>query len=178
MQIDACRLQRNALREEIVRQKDELQKEYLRQNTAKMTFDRAAGEVRGYGSKATQRIRAEANELDFQIEEIREASRTEEKLLLAQSETEEKETGGADRAPTGRAGAGSVKKKTDRLAANEEYASDSWLDCASRSSSSEETINRLSAESGRLLMEKEAVRAGHRRDSRGYCGKAGADCRD
>ena len=29
MQIDACRLQRNALREEIVRQKDELQKEYL-----------------------------------------------------------------------------------------------------------------------------------------------------
>ena len=35
-QIDACRTRRNALRDEIVRQKEDLQKEYIRQNTAKM----------------------------------------------------------------------------------------------------------------------------------------------
>ena len=59
----------------------------------------------GDTAQGYERIRAEANELDFQIEEIREGQEK-EKLLLAQSETEEKETEEQMRAPTGRTGAG------------------------------------------------------------------------
>ena len=156
MQIDACRLQRNALREEIVRQKDELQKEYLKQNTAKMRLKEQQAKS-GDTAQGYERIRAEANELDFQIEEIREGQEK-EKLLLAQSETEEKETEEQivlrqEELEQAR------EEEKDRLAANEEM----HLKLAGLRQQEQfirETLNRLSAESGRLLMEKEQYEQG------------------
>ena len=156
MQIDACRLQRNALREEIVRQKDELQKEYLKQNTAKMRLKEQQAKS-GDTAQGYERIRAEANELDFQIEEIKEGQEK-EKLLLAQSETEEKETEEQivlrqEELEQAR------EEEKDRLAANEEM----HLKLAGLRQQEQfirETINRLSAESGRLLMEKEQYEQG------------------
>ena len=57
-QIDACRTRRNALRDEIVRQKEDLQKEYIRQNTAKMKWNEIK-EKTGNVTEGYEKIRRE-----------------------------------------------------------------------------------------------------------------------
>lgn len=89
-QIDACRMERNRLRDEIVRQKDALQEEYLKQNTARMKLDEVKTKS-GSTAQGYQRIRSEAGELEAQIQEIQE-SRKKEQEQLAASEAQEHET--------------------------------------------------------------------------------------
>ena len=89
-QIDDCRTRRNALRDEIVRQKEELQKEYLRQNTAKMKWNEIK-EKTGNVTEGYEKIRLEAGELEEQIREIKDRQEQEQEALEA-SEAQEKET--------------------------------------------------------------------------------------
>ena len=89
-QIDECRSGRNALRDEIVQLKEELQKEYLRQNTAKMKWNELR-EKTGSVTQGYEKIRQEAGELEEQIREIRERQEKEQEELNL-SEAQEKET--------------------------------------------------------------------------------------
>ena len=89
-QIDACRTRRNALRDEIVRQKEDLQKEYIRQNTAKMKWNEIK-EKTGNVTEGYEKIRREAGEIEEQIREIKDRQDQEQEALEA-SEAQEKET--------------------------------------------------------------------------------------
>ena len=81
-QIDACRTRRNALRDEIVRQKEDLQKEYIRQNTAKMKWNEIK-EKTGNVTEGYEKIRREAGEIEEQIREIKDRQDQEQEALDA-----------------------------------------------------------------------------------------------
>ncbi len=87
-EIDGTRLERNSLRDEIVRRKEELQQEYLAQNTAKLRLSELE-EKSGSTSEDYRRIRSESGELEAQIREIRESQAKEQQELM-QSEEQEK----------------------------------------------------------------------------------------
>ncbi len=88
-EIDICRTDRNRMRDEIVRLKDDLQREYLAQNTAKMKLNEL-NEKTGSTSQVYKRLRSESGEIEQQMKEIRE-SREQELAQLAESEKKEKE---------------------------------------------------------------------------------------
>lgn len=88
--IDECRINRNGLRDEVVKLKDELQTEYLKQNTAKMRLNEL-NEKNGSTDQGYRRIQSEAAEIDQQIKEIKE-KQSEEQQELQQSEKTEHET--------------------------------------------------------------------------------------
>ena len=87
-QVDQDRVERNRLRDEIVRLKELLQKEYIAQNTAKMKLNEFR-EKTGSTAQVYQKIRSEGSEIEQQMKEIQE-SRQQEKDELAISEQEEK----------------------------------------------------------------------------------------
>lgn len=87
-EIDGTRRERNGLRDELVRLKEELQQEYLAQNTAKLRLSELQ-EKTGSTSQGYRRIRSESGELEGQIREIRESQEKEQQELV-QSEEQEK----------------------------------------------------------------------------------------
>ena len=87
-QVDGDRIERNRLRDEIVKLKELLQKEYIAQNTAKMKLNEFK-EKAGSTAQVYQRIRSEGSEIEQQMKEINE-SRQKEKEELVLSEQEEK----------------------------------------------------------------------------------------
>lgn len=89
-QIDLDRTARNGLRDEIVRLRDVMQEEYLKQNTAKMRLNEL-GEKTGNASEGYQRLKAESAEIEQQMREIRGNHEKEEEDLAA-SVKSEKET--------------------------------------------------------------------------------------
>ena len=89
-QIDNDRGERNRLRDMIVRLRDELQEEYLKQNTAKMRLGEL-DEKSGSASQGYHRLKAEAAEIEQQMSEIR-TNREKEEQELTDSVSEEKET--------------------------------------------------------------------------------------
>ncbi|MDY3248988.1 MAG: chromosome segregation protein SMC [Candidatus Choladocola sp.] len=90
-EIDLLRTDRNGLRDQIVTLKDELQKEYIAQNTAKMKLGELESRS-GSTSEGYRKIKSESGEIDQQIREILD-SKEKEQQLLAESEKEEKEIG-------------------------------------------------------------------------------------
>ena len=88
--IDESRRQRNGMRDELVRLKDELQEEYLAQNTAKMKLQEL-NEKNDSTGQGYQRIQSEAGEIEVQIREIKE-SQSKEQQELEQSEQTEHDT--------------------------------------------------------------------------------------
>jgi chromosome segregation protein len=84
---DLCRSRRNGLRDEIVRLKDDLQNEYLAQNTARLRLDELNAK-NGTTDQGYEKIRRETGEIDSQMREIR-ASREQEQQELAGSEQTE-----------------------------------------------------------------------------------------
>ncbi len=89
-QIDESRAARNELRDEIVRLRDQLQEEYLAQNTAKMRLDEL-DEKGGAAMQDYERVQGESGEIDRQAQEIRDSS-AKEQTELTESEQTEKET--------------------------------------------------------------------------------------
>ncbi len=89
-QIDESRAARNELRDEIVRLRDELQEEYLAQNTAKLRLDEL-DEKGGAAMQDYERVQGESGEIDRQAQEIRDSS-AKEKQELTESEQTEKST--------------------------------------------------------------------------------------
>ncbi len=87
-QVDTDRIERNRLRDEIVRLKELLQKEYIAQNTAKMKLNEFRGKT-GSTAQVYQKIRSEGSEIEHQMKEIQE-SRQHEQDALVSSEQEEK----------------------------------------------------------------------------------------
>ena len=91
-QIDLDRTERNGLRDEIVRLRDVMQEEYLKQNTAKMRLNEL-GEKTGNASEGYQRLKAESAEIEQQMREIRGNHEKEEEELAvsvkAETETEQ-----------------------------------------------------------------------------------------
>ncbi|MCD7818609.1 MAG: chromosome segregation protein SMC, partial [Lachnospiraceae bacterium] len=77
--IDRTRSERNHMREELVRLNEELQKEYIAQNTAKLRLDEM-NEKQSSTSESFQKLCSEQKELDLQIREI------DENLSLKRSE--------------------------------------------------------------------------------------------
>ncbi len=87
---DESRSRRNGMRDELVRLKDELQEEYLAQNTAKMKLQEL-NEKNDSTGQGYQRIQSEAGEIEAQIREIKE-SQAKEQRELEQSEQTEHDT--------------------------------------------------------------------------------------
>lgn len=89
-QIDTCRLSRNRMRDELVRLKDELQKEYLAQNTARLKLEEL-NEKTGSTDQGYRRIHTETSEIELQIREIKE-NQAQEQDELSRSQQAEQET--------------------------------------------------------------------------------------
>ena len=89
-QIDTCRLSRNRMRDELVRLKDELQKEYLAQNTARLKLEEL-NEKTGSTDQGYRRIHTETSEIELQIREIKE-NQAKEQDELSRSQQAEQET--------------------------------------------------------------------------------------
>ncbi|MCC8067444.1 MAG: chromosome segregation protein SMC, partial [Clostridiales bacterium] len=86
--IDRTRSERNQMREELVRLNEELQKEYLAQNTAKLRLDEL-NEKQNNTSESHRKLRREHDEIEQQMREIREnLARDQEEL--SRSEQNEK----------------------------------------------------------------------------------------
>ncbi len=87
--IDACRAERNRLRDDIVSCKEQLQEKYLLQNTKKIRLqelqEKQAQVIAGY-----EQLRLEASEIEDELREIRDGQKREQEELR-QSETEENE---------------------------------------------------------------------------------------
>lgn len=80
---DEARTERNRLRDEIVRLKDQMQEEFLAQNTAKMRLAEL-DEKNGSTMQGYRNIQTEAGEIDQQLQEIKDSkSREEEELELS-----------------------------------------------------------------------------------------------
>lgn len=89
-EVDECRTKRNRLRDEIVVQKDEMQEEYLKQNTARMKLQELTGK-KEQATSGYARLKREAKEIEAQIRDIR-AGKEAEQEELQRSEATEKET--------------------------------------------------------------------------------------
>ncbi|RKJ50165.1 chromosome segregation protein SMC [bacterium 1XD42-54] len=89
-QIDTCRLSRNRMRDDLVRLKDELQKEYLAQNTARLRLEEL-NEKNGSTDQGYRRIHTETSEIELQIREIKE-NQAQEQDELSRSQQAEQET--------------------------------------------------------------------------------------
>ncbi|MCD7762224.1 MAG: chromosome segregation protein SMC [Lachnospiraceae bacterium] len=87
--IDRTRSERNRLREELVRLNEELQKEYLAQNTAKLRLDEIS-EKQSSTSETWQKLQSEHTQIEQQMKDIQE-SLSGEKDELDRSVREEKE---------------------------------------------------------------------------------------
>ncbi len=85
--IDESRTARNALRDEIVRLKDQLQKEYLAQNTAKMRL-KELNEKHGTTEQGYRKLKLETGELELQLSQIRDSKQREEEALGSSVQTE------------------------------------------------------------------------------------------
>lgn len=86
--IDEVRVSRNGMRDELVRLKDELQKEYLAQNTARLRLEEL-NEKTGSTSQDYAQLWSEGSEIEKQMREIRE-SRDRENGELELSQKQEK----------------------------------------------------------------------------------------
>ncbi len=86
-EIETCRDRRSALREEIVGLKEELQQQYLSQNTAKLRLDEL-DEKQGSSFGEFERVRQEITEIEELIREIGEGRRQEQESLSASEKTE------------------------------------------------------------------------------------------
>ena len=87
--IDECRSRRNQLREELVSDKDELQKEFLKQNTIRLKREELEGKKKT-ALDAYEKVQKENGELEQQLAWLRE-SREKEKGSLAQSQEQEEQ---------------------------------------------------------------------------------------
>lgn len=87
-QIDTCRLSRNRMRDDLVRLKDELQKEYLAQNTARLRLEEL-NEKTGSTDQGYRRIHTESGEIEQQIREIKENQAREQEELSCSQQTEQ-----------------------------------------------------------------------------------------
>ena len=85
--IDGSRMRRNGMRDEIVRLKDELQEQYLAQNTAKLRLDEL-DEKSGSADQGYHRIQSEAGEIEQQLSEIKESRAREQQELEQSQQTE------------------------------------------------------------------------------------------
>ena len=86
--------------------KDELQKEYLKQNTAKMTFKGAAGRSPADTAEGYERIRAEANRDGLPDRGDQGADQEKESCCLHSPRRKRRRRRSRSVLPTGRAGAG------------------------------------------------------------------------
>ena len=85
--IDESRAQRNGLRDEIVRLKDQLQSEYLAQNTAKMRLNEL-NEKHGTTEQGYKKLQSESGELEQQLAQIKDSKKREEEELGSSEEME------------------------------------------------------------------------------------------
>src|SRR5699024_2493379 len=88
--IDKIRTERNNLRAEIVHLKDQMQGEFLAQNTAKIRLGEL-DEKNGSTMQDYRNIQTETGEIERQLEEIKD-SRSREEVELEQSQKTEKDT--------------------------------------------------------------------------------------
>ncbi len=152
-QIDEIRKRRNALREELVRQTENIQKEYLKQNTAKMKMEEI--DVRNRESKSGyDHLHQESRELDSQMEEIREGRTfVEEELKKSQEEERHLESSIQEAQEV-------LEKKRHHLEEETARHADSREQSAEIRQKEEfalQNVRRLSSEAEQLLREKEEV---------------------
>ncbi|MCC8136857.1 MAG: chromosome segregation protein SMC [Clostridiales bacterium] len=160
--IDRTRSERNSLREQLVRLNEELQKEYLAQNTAKLRLDEM-NEKQNTTSDSYRKLQGEHAEIEQQMKDIDE-SLAGEKEELERSVREEKayESGIRDQQQL------LEKKRLDEKAASEKAQETRLL--LSKLEQQEQFIHqnltRIRGEKERLLLEK----AGAEEEQKGAAG--------